>query len=848
MKNWIHILPFLILFLFGQVLSQGGGKIIGTVTDSETNEPLPGCNILIEGTLLGAASDEDGYFMILNVPPGTYDVSAVMVGYVKKVQEGVKVVSNLTTKLEYSLRPELIEGEAITVEAYRTPLVQKDLTYKIQSVTGEEISRIPISTVGDILAQQAGVTQQIVTSPVSSLPVFGQFATIPTDGVHFRGGRVNEALYLFDGVNVTDGLWGGYSISPIPEALLSSMEAFTGTFGPEYGNAMSGVVNIASYDQIDLQPKISVKAFTDNIGLEDESHNTNSYEVFASSGLPFTDKVGIVAAHRLYSTDGYINGYIYPEYVNSDGTDKSGDPEEVPMQYQDTQFSFGKIIWKPAASIKAVFGGYHTETQRGLYNHYFKYNPYGTPRVQLEDNLLYGRINVFPSKSNYFTLSFANTISRFQSRVFNNPEFYEVRPQNGTAEFSISGEDWVYFNTHFRRTEFGLDYSNQLNKVHNVSAGGTYNQLKTVLARKNPDGFGVLEDYFYEPLEVHGYIKDKMEFDEMGMVVNIGARIDYIDPKRKVLENLSELSNLNAELEEAEPLTYVTPRLGISFPIFEDAAFRFGYGHYYQFPNYFKVFQGTFLVESTQNYRPNPQLENSPIGDNEIKPEKTINYEAGVQTRLSNDISLDVVGFYRKTSNLIGVLLSETNEGRRFQVMGNIDYATVKGIELSLKKKFSENFSGSLNYTFSKTLVSTSVLFDRPTDEARTFPANWDQPHVARGHLYFRFQNGFGFSVYGSASSGLPYTQSIFDPNGQRAPWIHALDLNVFKNLDFFGIRQQVFLQILNVVNRKNVWWVYADSGIPGDDTSEATSHDYTNNPAMWGPGRTIQIGIRLWN
>jgi outer membrane receptor protein involved in Fe transport len=326
------------------------------------------------------------------------------------------------------------------------------------------------------------------------------------------------------------------------------------------------------------------------------------------------------------------------------------------------------------------------------------------------------------------------------------------------------------------------------------------------------------------------------------------VRIDHIDPKRKVLVNLGELTDLDANLKDADAQTYVTPRLGISFPIFEDAAFRFGYGHYYQYPNYFKVFQGTFLVQATQNYRPNPQLENSPIGDTKIEPEKTINYEAGVQTRLGTDISLDLVGFYRKTSNLIGVLLSETNEGRRFQVMGNIDYATVKGVELSVKKKFTNNFSASLNYTFSKTLVSTSVLFDRPTDEARTFPANWDQPHVVRGNMYLKFDNGFGFSLYGSASSGTPYTRSIFDPNGERSPWISSLDVNLFKDFTFFKIHQQLYVQVLNVVNRKNVWWVYADSGIPGDDTSEATSHDYTNNPAMWGPGRVIQIGIRLWN
>ena len=48
-------------------------------------------------------------------------------------------------------------------------------------------------------------------------------------------------------------------------------------------------------------------------------------------------------------------------------------------------------------------------------------------------------------------------------------------------------------------------------------------------------------------------------------------------------------------------------------------------------------------------------------------------------------------------------------------------------------------------------------------------------------------------------------------------------------------------------MNEKNVWWVYSDSGRAGSDANPATSYDYTNNPAMWGPGRRIQVGVSLW-
>jgi len=848
MKKYILIICVCLLSFTVNLSAQSGGKIVGTVTDSSTGQPLIGCSIFIEDLMIGDATDEDGNYLILNVAPGTYNVKAQMLGYSTQIIEGVKVSSGLTVSLDFKMSSGTIEMQEVQVTSYKIPPVQKDLTSKLQGRTSEEISQIPITSVKDILVEEAGVTRQINTQPISSLPVFGQFATVPSDGLHFRGGRENEASYLLDGIDVADALWGDFNIDQMGELLISSMETFTGTFAPQYGEAMSGVVKISSVNQISSRPKFSFKSFTDKIGIDAVSNNTYSYELLLSSALPFYNNLGFVFSHRTFSTDGYINGYIYPNYVNSEGTDKSGTPDVVPMQYNDTEFNFGKLIWQASSKLKISFGGFISKSNKGVYNHYFKYNPYGTPRVRLNDNLTYLKINYLINQSSYLDISLANYERGFKSNVYDEISYYDVVPQNGTAEFSISGEDWVFFDTYFNRKEAKVDYSLQINKIHNLSVGSTFQLLKTDLTRRNPDGGTALEQYAFKPYQANGYVNEKMEFEDMGLIINLGARFDYINTNRKVLKDITQISNPDASVEDAKADFYITPRLGVSFPIAEKAAVRFGYGHYYQFPNYYKVFQGTYLIQASGEYRPNPQLENSPIAASTIQPEKTVNYEFGLQTMLSDYVSMDVTAFYRKTSNLIGVLLNETSEGKRFQEMGNIDYATVKGIEISLKKHFSDNFSAFLNYTISNTLVSTSILFERPTSESRTFPANWDQPHVLQGNVHFEMNNGFGFSLYGSLSSGFPYTRSTFDPNGERSPSLHELDLNIFKNFDMIGFKQQLYIQILNLTNDRNIYWVYADSGIAGKDANEATSDDYTNDPSMYGPGRTIRIGIKLWN
>ena len=323
MNKYILTICAYLFSLTFNLFAQSGGKIVGTVTDASNGQPLVGCSIFIENLMIGDATDEDGDYLILNVTPGTYNIKAQMMGYNALVIEGVKVSSGLTVSLDIKLTPEAIEMQQVLVTSYKIPPVQKDLTSKLQGRTGEEISQIPITSVKDVLVQEAGVTKQINTQPVSSLPVFGQFASVPSDGLHFRGGRENEASYLLDGINVADAIWGDFNIDQMGELLISSMETFTGTFAPQYGEAMSGVVKISSLNQISSRPKFSFKSFTDKLGIDATSNNTYSYELLLSSALPFYNNLGFIFSHRTFSTDGYINGYIYPNYVNSEGTDKS---------------------------------------------------------------------------------------------------------------------------------------------------------------------------------------------------------------------------------------------------------------------------------------------------------------------------------------------------------------------------------------------------------------------------------------------------------------------------------------------------------------------------------------------
>ena len=835
-----------IILLSGFVFAQSTGKISGKIL-SDKNEPILGATIVVQNTSSGASADINGYYFIINLPPGTYTLKASAIGYTTQVVQGVKVGGGLTAKVDFLLKSSVVSMSEVVVQ-YTRPAVQKDLTSKQQEIDVEDLRNMPIAgTMTDILIRQAGITIDISTIPVSSQPVFGQFATIPNDGLHFRGGRTNETVYLLDGIPVNDNLWGGFNLDVFGEFSLQSMRTMTGTFSPQYGEAMSGVIEMETLDNLAQKYTFNATASTDNFGEKSGSLNTKNFEI-ASSGPVFgLNNLTYFIDSRLYSSDGYINGYIYPDYVDSRGTDKSGTPTVVPMGFRDNEIIMGKLIYQPDDNMKIRVGYYGANAVNGMYNHYFKYNPYGTPNQYLKDFLIYGKFTHVLSPSTYYDITVSKYQRTFDSHVYDNAANYAIRPEYGSAEFSTSGEDWVYFNSRYEKLEGQATLSSQVAKQHMIKAGATFSLLRTKLLRLNPDGFGAIEDYDLKPNQIAGFINDKMEFEDIGMVINVGLRYDRIDPNRTFI---TDMTMPGGSVAKVTPRQYVSPRLGISYPITDVAAFRFGWGYYYQYPSFYELFQG--MNRQYQFYpAPNINSVSGAIGKGDLKEEKTINYEFGIQYKVSDDISSDVTIFYRKSYNLIGTSVirgyltsGDIVKAQDYTIFDNVDFATVKGLEVSITKRVSSFFSGFLNYTYSQALVSSSLVLSLPQDVTRTFPANWDQPHNLSFGAIFQFESKWGFSFLGNASSGLPYTYNQARPNAERSPWIGAFDFMAFKEFEFGWAKIKVFGQVFNVFDRKNVWWVYPDTGQPGKDANDATSDDYTNNPAMWGPGRRVQLGL----
>lgn len=292
------ILLTMFLIIITRILPAGTtGKIVGTVKDKISGEALIGANIVLEGTGLGASTDEDGFYVIINVPPGNYTLSVYYVGYATVKIENVKVSVDRTTTRNIELAVKAMEGETVVVQAER-PVIEMDRTHTASVVNSETVESMPVTEMKEVLQLQAGVVSNN-----------GQ--------LHFRGGRSREVSYVVDGVPVNNSFsQGGGSLVDIDNNMIEELEVISGTFNAEYGQAQSGVVNIVTKRPAS-EFRTSVNAYTGDwlsskndifLGVNDFNTLAESNVEIGFTGPAISNKLGFVINaryHQFESLDWY---------------------------------------------------------------------------------------------------------------------------------------------------------------------------------------------------------------------------------------------------------------------------------------------------------------------------------------------------------------------------------------------------------------------------------------------------------------------------------------------------------------------------------------------------------------
>ncbi len=816
MKKIISLILLLPFFIYAGTT----GKLSGTIKDAQTGEPLVGANVIIEGTNFGAATNLNGEYVILNISPGRYNVKFSFIGYETVAIQNVVIIVDQTTMLLVELNPQTIQVDEIVVTA-RTPLIQKDVTGSVSVITREEIDALPVSTFTELLSLQAGVTGS-------------------GSNLHVRGGRSNEVAYMIDGTIVVDPLLGGLA-TDINNDAIQEMSLLSGTFNAEYGNALSGIVNIVTRDGSD---KFSAKleARTSEFGV---------------------DRYTSLHENRI---NGSISGPIVTPEFNfflSGEVDKHG--SYLPFGYNNTRSFFSKLTTNAIPFVKISLSNRGSVGERQNYSHSYRYIPEQYLRKRTDSwqstlGLTHTIANniFYDVKVSYFNQGYYSGIDKDTSDYLasNDTEYFEEYG-NG-FEFYKRSDPAELYDSRSATADFKADAVWQMGSMNEVKFGAAFKKhwLKLFYVYDPKRNFPYLNDYHTQPFEGAAYVQDKIELPYL--VINIGLRFDYLNSNVKFRSNPLDPNSMITVKSRSQ----LSPRFGIAHPISDRTKLHFSYGHFFQNPDF------EYLFENNQ-YDLN--VREPLFGQPDLDAQRTISYEIGLSHQFSDYVAMNLTAYYRDITGLIGTrYYFPFVDGRYtgYTLYVNEDYANIRGFELTVDVRPNRYFSGGLTYTYSIAKGSASSETEQyPGTEESTqlYFLDFDRTHVFNasgtytipdddGPMIFDtpvFEN-MDFSLIFKASSGAPYTPSgrdvgFVEKNSLRQPGLYNIDLMIGKEFEFSkSLRLRLFAEILNLTDHRNILYVYGDTGDPSFTYEGGYSKEYMQDPSNFGPPRSVRLGFTL--
>jgi outer membrane receptor protein involved in Fe transport len=526
MKELKRIIIVLTLALLPALAMAQSGKITGKILDADTGEPLIGATVGVQGSTRGAIADIDGNYLMLNVPPGTYVLEARYIGYATVVVQEVVVRTDLTTEQDFELAPESFEGEELVVVAERQAVI-KDITSSEARVSSDEIDKLPVQEVTDVIQLQAGVN-------------------VGNDGgIHIRGGRTSEVSYVVDGIRVTDDYDGSNGIRLENESI-QELQVISGSFNAEHGQALSGVVNVVTKsggNEFDASVRgwgggylATNKSYLyDGIGTSVDSFDpTRMYNLSASlSGPIIKDKLTFFTTVRRFQNKGYLTGRnlysphgkyvarvplntdlstyrtLYNERVDEDlpwytvervlfegdslleiRDNGMRDSSLVDMTNYETLSFQGNLEWRLNNRLKFNVIGSWASEESGGYGYNSRFVPLGQSNNFRDNYSINFKTTITPSSKTFITANVANRYNGFESYLYEDPwdpryfnydnlsnevfgtgnVLYGLQP-NQNGQFSAYGTSNGRFSRSTNTVIAKIELSSQVNDHHFIKTG-----------------------------------------------------------------------------------------------------------------------------------------------------------------------------------------------------------------------------------------------------------------------------------------------------------------------------------------------------------------------------------------
>jgi outer membrane receptor protein involved in Fe transport len=822
---------------------QAEGAIAGRASQAESSAGLGGVEVLVDGRV-GAVSDTAGRYRVRAVRTGWHRVAARLIGYRGVVLDSVFVPAGATVTVDFGLETNPQELQPLVVTAPYDAVLDPLATSTEQKISAEDLRDLPISSLDEALALSAGSV-----------------------GTSYRGGRIGQESFILDGLGVKnqlDASSGGLGLQ-VPPDLLSEASLVTNGFSARFGQALSGLVNVVTREPGETwEGRVAYEGDRPFGGGLDRGLD----RLALRAGGPLSGRLGLVAALDL---SGRMDADPVSAPAPADLRDpRSAVPYPLPHNSGEQWTGAAKVVLPitERATIRAL--GMHSEDQRLLYDPAYKYDPEFGPAQRLRGDLVSGHVQYTSDPRSGLPLVLDLRVGRYvreflRGELVEQPD-YSLGAFTG-SRFHFVGEDlaraqstsgapvpgllepeesvrtpWgvpAFFQgsgsrgelawNRFGETRFQLDGTIGGMPGLDLYAGGEYvaQQVRTFQRALGylPVGDSVppAARSAFSPRSAAAYAEGQLRIEDVA--VTAGLRYDRFDAG----------SSLPGEARGAQ--SSASPRFAVS-TVLSGATLVASYGRFSQAPDY------QFLVDAA--FDDTTRTGRFRRGNPNLGFEKATQYELSARIRPREELSLRVGVYLKRLTGLVASVPLGVNPDST--IFGNSDAGSVKGAELLFERELRGGVGFRLAYTLqdavatatdpfllNRLIVVDPITGDTTRPTRAEFPLDFDQRHtltaIARGKVPdqagpaiggVRPLAGLEGAVILRLASGLPFSMSdstgdslVGLPNGSRLPNTSSLDLLIRRSLRLGGATGGVYLDIRNLLDRRNIVAVRRDTGVP---------------------------------
>jgi hypothetical protein len=811
----IWLLLFIINLVFGKT-----GVITGTVIDLSTQQPLPGVNIIIEGTEMGTASDLEGTFTVRNIPNGFYHVRFSAIGYKPLVKLNIRVVSNRPAIIHAELEQQAVELEGVTVtrEYFEK---EKDAIVSSRTVDLNEIRRDPAGAVD-------------IQRMMQALPAVVS-ASDQQNEIVVRGGAPGENLFLMDNIEIANpnhfGVpgTGGGPINMINTLFIDRVDFMAGAFPAKYGDKASSVMDISLREGNRTLHSQDMDMSMAGIGINAEGpiHNgqgsyMSSFKksyldlIIANTGLTAVPRYWSVQSKLVYDvtpTDKFMFNVVYGnDAINLEGENDVWSRGAENVDVKGNQSAYGltyKKLWGKQWLTNLTIGG--TRAQ-------FIYDVY--------------RINNNSQKEYYADQNFVEWDLQAKGDFLWRPNTkLELSGGLDWKQLGVDHDSWIAPDTVWI---YGYSYPENPDTFAILSEEEWRTRVFPIIEGADPDSIYKDNDDIWHYLRKNeDGTWSRIRFKKMGVdsVYNSTESMKNESHPRlgafiQVKYNFSDVLRVNFGLRagyfEYTDFSWISPRMGLNYSLSPATSLNLAYGRHFQSPNIL------FLAFNDANKT--------------LRSKYNDQYVLGLEHFFSRDTRGTIEAYWKEYFDVpVNSAELTPNPKDRSDKLVNKGHAKSYGVEFFLQKKMAKDLFGTFSYSWYRAFNQ-----DVRYNEEKYYPQTFDFQHVAsiiggyriplKGSNIVPISKRSGFVRFVAKAlgwgsdelelsfryryvGGKPYTPLTYnhvvqrwyenpeaDYNTERLIAYHRLDIMILWHSNFKRFNLISYFDLQNVFNRDNIW------------------------------------------